>query len=98
MDILRAIVGCVFATHHQFEATCHNWQSIIESGRKLLSRADLRQLKALCNNNHSLCRDEHHLYEEWEEVLKARPKYISIIMSGLITKEEEQEMNNKENC
>jgi hypothetical protein len=94
---LRAIVGCVYATHHQFEVTCHNWQSVIESGCKLLSRADLRQLKALCNDNYSLCRDEHHFYEEWEEVLKTRPKYISI-MSGLITKEEEQEMNNKKNC
>ncbi len=90
------IVSCVNAAHHQYEAACHNWQSVIEDGHKLLSKVDLRQFKALCNNKYSLCRGEYHLYEEWEEVIMAKPNYISI-MSGLITEEEEQEMNNKEN-
>ncbi len=93
---MRAIVSCVYATHHQYEAACHNWQSVIEGGRKLLSKADLRQFKALCNDDYSLCRGEYHLYKEWEEVIIVKPKYISI-MSGLITEEEEQEMNDKEN-
>jgi hypothetical protein len=56
----------------------------------------MRRFKALCNDNYSLCYDDHHLYEEWEEVFRARPKYISI-MSGLVTEEEEREMNGKEN-
>ncbi len=90
------IIGCVYAAHHQYEAACHNWQSVIETDRKLLSRADLRQFKALCNDNYPLCNDEYHLYKEWEEVFRARPRYISI-MSGLFTEEDEQEKNNEEN-
>jgi hypothetical protein len=86
----------VYAAHHQYEVACHNWQSVIEGGCKLLSRPGFRQFKALCNNDQSLRRDEHHLYKEWEKVFKARPKCISI-MSGLITKDEEQEVTDKEN-
>ncbi len=56
----------------------------------------MRQFKALYNYDYSVCRDERHLYEEWEEVFRARPKYISI-MPGLVTEEDEQETNNEEN-
>jgi hypothetical protein len=66
---------------------CHNWQSVIETGCKLLSRADMRQFKALYDDDNPLCYDEHDLYREWEEVFRARPKYISI-MSGLVTEED----------
>ncbi len=48
----------------------------------------MRQFKALCDDDYSLYRDEHHLYKEWEEVFRARPRYISI-MSGLVTEEDE---------
>ncbi len=90
------IASCIYAAHHQCEAACHNWQSIIEGGCKLLSKADLRKFKALFDDNYSLCRGEYHLYEEWEEVIMTKPQYISI-MSGLIIEEEEQGMNDKEN-
>jgi hypothetical protein len=93
---MRVIGGCVYAAHHQYEAACHNWQSVIETGCRLLSRADMRQFTALCDDDYFLCRDEHHLYNECEEVTRARPRYISI-MSGLVTEEAEQEMNDKEN-
>jgi hypothetical protein len=62
----------------------------------MLSGADMRQFKALCNDDYSLCYDEHHLYKEWEEVFRARPKYISIA-PGLVIEEDEQEMKDKEN-
>ncbi len=39
-DILRAIVGSVYAAHKQYEADCLNWQSIIKDGHELLSKAD----------------------------------------------------------
>ena len=56
----------------------------------------MRQFKALCDNGYYLCRDEYHLYKEWEELTRARPRYISI-MDGLITEDGEQEMNKEEN-
>ncbi len=56
----------------------------------------MRQFKALCDNCYYLCRDEYHLYEEWEHFTRARPRYIRI-MEGLITENDEQEMNNEEN-
>jgi hypothetical protein len=56
----------------------------------------MRQLKALCDNRYYLCRDEYYLYEEWDHFTRARPRYVSI-MDGLITEDDEQEMNNKEN-
>jgi hypothetical protein len=93
---MRAIVGCVIAAHHQFEVACHNWRSIAETGHRLLSGRDTRQFKALCDDGYPLCRDEYHLYEEWEERTRARPRYISI-MDGLITEDDKQEMNNEEN-
>jgi hypothetical protein len=36
------------------------------------------------------------IYEEWEELTRARPRYISI-MDGLIMEDNEREMNDKEN-
>ncbi len=57
-------VDCIIAAHHQFKVACHNWQSVAETGRKLLSRRDLRQFKALCDDDYPLCRDESHLYEK----------------------------------
>jgi hypothetical protein len=43
-----------------------------------------------------LCEDEYDLYEEWTQVVEARPRYIKI-MSGLITDEDEQGWNNDKN-
>jgi hypothetical protein len=71
---LREIVGCGIAAHHQFKVACHNWRSVAEAGRRLLSRADMRQFKALYDDDYLLCRDEYHLYEEWEEVTRAKPR------------------------
>ncbi len=85
---LRAIVGYLITAHHQFEVACHNWWSLAETGRKLLSRRDMRQFKALCGDDYPLCRDEYHLYKEWEEITRAKPRYISI-MDGLVTEDEE---------
>jgi hypothetical protein len=48
----------------------------------------MRQFKALCDDDYPLCRDEYHLYNEWEEVTRARPRYISI-MDGLVMEEDE---------
>ena len=63
---MRAIVGSVYAAHHQYEVACLNWQSIIDGGHKLLSKADFRQFKALCDNNYIPCKGEYNLYKEWE--------------------------------
>jgi hypothetical protein len=79
-----AIIGIVFAAETQYEADCLNWQSVIADGHELLSKADLLQFKALCDNNYFLCKGEYHLYKEWAQVIKARPRYINI-MSCLIT-------------
>jgi hypothetical protein len=89
-------IGCIIAAHHQLKVAYHNWRSIAETGCKLLSRRDMRLFKALCDDDYSLCRDEYHLYKEQEEVTRARPRYISI-MDGLVTEDDEQEKNNKEN-
>ncbi len=56
----------------------------------------MRQFRALCNNGYYLSRDENHLYEEWEELTMASPRYISI-MDGLITEDDKQDMNDEEN-
>ncbi len=56
----------------------------------------MRQFKDLCDDDYSLCRNEHHLYKEWEELTRVRPRYISV-MSGLVTEEDKQEMNDEEN-
>jgi hypothetical protein len=93
---LRAIIDCTIAAHHQFEVACHNWRCVAETGCKLLSGRDMRQSKALCDNDYYLCRDEYHFYKEWEELTRARPRYISI-MDGLIKKDDKQEMNDEEN-
>jgi hypothetical protein len=93
---LWAIIRCVDAAHHQFEVACHNWRSIAETGRQLLSVRDMRQFKALSDNGYYLCRDGYHLYRKWEKLTRARPRYI-MIMDGLMMEDEEQEMNAKEN-
>ncbi len=51
----------------------------------------------MCDNVYYFCMDEDHLYKEWEEFARARPKYISI-MDGMITEDDKQEMNKKENA
>ncbi len=56
----------------------------------------MRQFNALRDDDYPLCRDEYHLYKEWEEVTRARPRYISI-KDELVTEDNEQEMNDKEN-
>jgi hypothetical protein len=84
---MRAILSCVDATHHEFKAACHNWQSIAETGCQLMRGPDMRQFRALCNNGYYLFRDEYNLYEEWEDFARERPRYISI-MDGLITEED----------
>ncbi len=56
----------------------------------------MRQFRALCNNGYYLFRDEYYLYKEWEELTRARPRYI-IIMDGLITEDDEQDIYDKEN-
>jgi hypothetical protein len=82
---LRAIVGSVYDTHHQYDATCLNWQSVINGGHKLRR---LRQFKALCDNDYVPCRGEYYSYKEWAAVITVKPKYITI-MSGLITDKDE---------
>jgi hypothetical protein len=52
----------------------------------------MRQIKALHDNDYYLCMNEYRLYKEWEELTRARP-----IMDGLITEDDEQEMNDEEN-
>jgi hypothetical protein len=54
------------------------------------------QLKELCDNNYLLCKDEYDLYEEWTQVIEARPRYINI-MSGLIADKDERAWNDDEN-
>jgi hypothetical protein len=93
---LRAIVGSVYAAHHQYEVACLNWQSIIDGGHKLLSKADFRQFKALCDNDYFPCRGEYYLYKEWAAVIMTKPKYIDIIF-GMITDKDEQARDNKDN-
>jgi hypothetical protein len=95
-DILWAIIGGVNAAHTRYEADCLNWQSIIADGHELLSKADLLQFKELCDSNCFLCKDEYDLYEEWAQVIEAKPRYINI-MSGLITDKDELAWNNKKN-
>jgi hypothetical protein len=56
----------------------------------------MRRFKALCDDVYPFCRDEYHLYKEWVEVTRARPRCISI-KDELVTEEDEQEMNGKEN-
>jgi hypothetical protein len=85
---LRAIIGSD-AAHTQYKADCFNWQSVIADGHKILDKADLGQLQALCDNNNFLCRGEYHFYKEWAEVMKAKLRYINI-MSGLTIDEKEQ--------
>jgi hypothetical protein len=81
---LRAISGSIYAGHHQYEAACLDWQSVIYGGHKLLRKADFRQFKALCDNNYNPCKGEYYLYKEWAAVITAKPKYIAI-MCRLIT-------------
>ncbi len=56
----------------------------------------MRQFKALSDNRYYLWRDEYHLYKEWDLFTRERPRYVCI-MDGLITEDDEREMNNKEN-
>jgi hypothetical protein len=86
----------VDATHSQYEADCLNWQSVIDDGHELLSKADLLQFKELCDDNYFLCEDEYNLYKEWTQVIEARPRYINI-MSGLITDKDERAWNDDKN-
>ncbi len=84
------------ASHTQYEADCLNWQSVIDDGHELLSKADFLKFKELFDNNYFLCKNEHDLYKEWAQVIEARPRYINI-MSGLITDKDERAWNNDEN-
>jgi hypothetical protein len=54
------------------------------------------QFKELYNNNYMLCKDEYDQYEEWTQVIEARPRYISI-MYGWITDEDEQAWKDDKN-
>jgi hypothetical protein len=75
---------------------CHYWWSIAETGCLQLRGPDMRQFRALCNKGYYLCRDEYYLYKEWEELTRAKPRYISI-MDGLTMEDDEQDMNDKKN-
>jgi hypothetical protein len=92
-EILQAIIGSVDTAHTKYEADCADWQSVIDDGHMLLCKADMLQFKELCDNNYLLCKDEYDLYEEWTQVIEARPRYINIMYSR-ITDEDEQEWNN----
>jgi hypothetical protein len=67
---------------------CHDWRSVISVGQELLSKADLRQFKALCDNDYISCKGEYYLYKDWAAMIMAKPKYIAI-MSGLTSEEDE---------
>jgi hypothetical protein len=82
------VIGSVDAAHTQYEADCLNWQSIIDGGYELLSKADILQFKELCDSNYFLCKDEYDLYMNGQ-VIEARPRYINI-MSGPIADKDEQ--------
>jgi hypothetical protein len=71
------------------------WPAII--GGALLKLAASCWAEGMCDNVYYFCMDEDHLYKEWEEFARARPKYISI-MDGMITEDDKQEMNKKENA
>jgi hypothetical protein len=58
------IIGSVDVGHTQYEADCLNWQSVINDGHVLLSKADLLQFKELYDNNYFFCKDEYDLYKE----------------------------------
>ncbi len=91
-EILQAIIGSVDTAHTRHEADCLDWQSVINDGHELVCKADMLQFKELCNNNYLLCKDEDDLYEEWTQVIEARPRYINI-MYGWVTDEDEQAWN-----
>jgi hypothetical protein len=42
------------------------------------------------------CEDEYDLYQEWTQLIEARPRYINI-MYGWITDKDEQAWNDDEN-
>jgi hypothetical protein len=95
-EILWAIIGSVNTAHTKYEADSLDWQSIINDGNELLCKADMLQFKDLCNNNYMLCKDEYDLYQEWTQVIEARPRYINI-MYGQITDKDEGAWNNDKN-
>ena len=53
-------------------------------------------IQGICNNNYLLYGDEYDQYEEWTQVIEARPRYINI-MYGRITDKDEQALNNDKN-
>jgi hypothetical protein len=95
-EILLTIIGSVDNAHTKYEADCLDWQSVIDDGNELLCKADMLQLKELCDNIYMLCKDEYDLYKERTQVTEARPRYINI-MSGRITDEDERAWNDDEN-
>ncbi len=95
-EILWAIIGSVDTAHPKHEADCLDQQSVINDGNELLCKADMLQFKELYNNNYMLCKDEYDQYEEWTQVIEARPRYISI-MYGWITDEDEQAWKDDKN-
>jgi hypothetical protein len=95
-DILRTVIGTGDTAHTQYEADCLDWQSLIDDGHELLSKADMLQLKEFCDNNYLLCKDDYDPYKEWSQVIVARPRNINI-MSGLIIDKDERAWNNDKN-
>jgi hypothetical protein len=95
-EILRTIIESVDTTHTKYEADCLDWQFVINDGNELLCKADMMQLKELCDNNYMLCKDEYDLYEDWTQVTEARPRNINI-MYGWINDEDKRVWNNNKN-
>ncbi len=72
-----------------------DWQRVSEIGWRLLSKADMKRFKQMCEDG-LLGPSNYGIFEDWSAIDRSRDGYLCI-KNGLVFEGEDQEMEDGEN-
>ncbi len=91
----NALINCINAAHEKYESNAMEWEQVIVTGWRLLSRADMGRFGQMCKDG-LLGPSDYGIFEDWLAIDWSREGYLCI-RDGLVSKGEIQEMEVKEN-
>jgi hypothetical protein len=91
----NAFINCIHAAHTKYDSNAMNWQMVIETGWRLLLKADMGRFKQMCEDG-LLGRINYGIFEDWSAIDRSRDGYLHI-KEWLVLEGEIQEMVDEEN-
>jgi hypothetical protein len=91
----NALINCIHAAHTKYESNAMNWQMVIETRWRLLTRADMERFEQMCEDG-LLGPSDYGIFEDWSAIDRSRDGYLRI-KDGLVLEGEIQEVEDEEN-